>query len=129
MPSKKPKVVLVIGKQTSLSICSALEVGGDRGASTPCDSSGYSDRRGMCVELSQAQVRSLGDLGTGILGSVVVLNGVKSPCSSFAATTSKSVGCKIGEHKLVSEKCNHTYQDDMPCHQHTGERNTISCRI
>jgi hypothetical protein len=129
MSFKKPKSVLVIGKPRSLSICSALEVGGDRGACTPCDSSGCPGGRGMCVELSQAQVRSLGDLGTGILGSVDVSNGVKSPCSSFVATTSKSAECNIGEHELVSEKCNYTYQDDMPCHQHTGERNTISCCI
>jgi hypothetical protein len=32
-------------------------------------------RRGKCVELSHAHVRSLGELGTGILGNVSVLNG------------------------------------------------------
>jgi hypothetical protein len=57
--------------QTYNSFCSALEVGGDSGTRMPCDSSGYSsvpDRRGRCVKLSQVQVRSLGHVGTGILG-------------------------------------------------------------
>jgi hypothetical protein len=47
------------------------------------------------------EVRSLGHVGTWILGSVAVSNGIKSACSSFVATTSKSVGCNIGEQKLV----------------------------
>jgi hypothetical protein len=44
--------------------------------------------RGKWVELSQAQVRSLGKLGTGILGSVLVSNGVERPDSIFDATVS-----------------------------------------
>jgi hypothetical protein len=47
-------------------------------------------RRGKCVELSHAHVRSLGELGTGILGNVSVLNGVEKPDSIFAATSAES---------------------------------------
>lgn len=93
--SRKAPKDLRIGKQLSLSICSALGVGGDNRQHVPCNSSGCSGsepgvRRNKCVEFSQAQVRSLGNLGSGMPGSVCVSNGVKSPDSSLAATISES---------------------------------------
>ena len=85
------------GRRPSLAICRALGVGGENGDGLPCKSSGCLDRwpicRGKCVELSQAQVRSLGKLGTGITGSVLVSNGVENPGSIFDDTVSGSTGC------------------------------------
>jgi hypothetical protein len=80
------------GERPSFAICLALGVGGDNGNGLPCDPSGCSAKapvwRGKWVELSQAQVRSLGKLGTGILGSFLVSNGVERPDSIFDATVS-----------------------------------------
>ena len=85
------------GKRPSLVICRALGVGGENGDGLPCKSSGCLDRwpicRGKCVELSQAQVRSLAKLGTSITGSVLVSNGVENPGSIFDDTVSGSTGC------------------------------------
>ena len=82
------------------------------------------------MELSQAHVRSLGNLGNGIQGNVAVLNGVKSPDSSFAATTSESIDCKsplsVDNAKFLE---NVTHQDDRSCHLHLEERNAKSCHI
>lgn len=93
MDRQVPQVVF--GNRHSLSICAARGVGQEYGSDLPCSSSGcraaHGGRRFKCVELSQAHVRSLGNLGTGILGNVVMSNGVKSPDSIFAATTSDSI--------------------------------------
>src|ERR1700688_4931193 len=82
------------GKHLSLSICSALRVGGDNRQRVPCSSSGCSGKSGYwrfkCVEFSQAQVRSLDNLGNGMLGSICMSNGVKSPDSNLSATILES---------------------------------------
>lgn len=67
------------------------------GNGLPCKSSGcwvkWSVCRGKWVELSQAQVCSLGKLGTGIMGSFLVSNDVEKPDSMCNDTASKSTKC------------------------------------